>query len=141
MSCCNSNFIGVFCTDQNTSVFGISTIKNGVMTIKYYNTSDNSLFTGNVIASCPSSPQMVERVYNLDGSSIGELSFIDASFSSIPTDLVSNKRVVWVERDLKPQIEDSTLTLSNSFSLVGSTITLSSRLADGEILVVKFIKL
>ena len=52
MSCCNTNYLGVFCTDQNTSVFGFSVMKDGVMTTKYYNTSDNSLFTGFVLPTC-----------------------------------------------------------------------------------------
>ena len=55
MSCCNTNYLGIFCTDQNTSVFGFSTFKDGVMTIKYFNTSDNSPFTGNVITTCQGS--------------------------------------------------------------------------------------
>lgn len=53
MSCCNTNYLGIFCTDQNTTVFGFSTFKNGVMTVKYFNTSDNSPFTvGTVLTTC-----------------------------------------------------------------------------------------
>lgn len=55
MDCCNASYIGVFCTEDDTSVFGFSFMKNGVMTTKYYNTSDNTLYTGVVLPTCSTS--------------------------------------------------------------------------------------
>lgn len=50
--CCNIEYIGVFCTEDGTSVFGFSSMKNGQLSFKYYNTSDNLPFLGNVVTTC-----------------------------------------------------------------------------------------
>jgi len=141
MDCCNVSFIGVFCTEDNTSVFGFYFIKNGVMTTKYYNTSDNSPYFGVVLTNCTTPSEWVVRVYNENDAHIGIDVFNDPMFALIPTDITSNKRVVFVERDLKDQVEDTTLTLVNSFRVIGSDIRLATPLTNGEILVVKFLKL
>jgi|GEM_PF-1427799 hypothetical protein len=55
MTCCNTNYLGVFCTDQSTTVFGFSTMKNGVITTQYFNTSDNTPYVGTVVFTCQAS--------------------------------------------------------------------------------------
>lgn len=53
MSCCN-NFIGIFCTDSNPmqTVFGFSSMQNGVLVMKYYDATTNLPYEGEVINSC-----------------------------------------------------------------------------------------
>lgn len=50
--CCNTQYLGIFCTDQNTSVFGFVSFENGVPTYKYYDTVTNSPYIGMVSATC-----------------------------------------------------------------------------------------
>lgn len=52
--CCNTEYIGVFCTDQNTTVFAFVTFKDGSPTYKYFDTTTNLPYTGTIVTTCTS---------------------------------------------------------------------------------------
>jgi|LakMenE01Jun11ns_1017448.scaffolds.fasta_scaffold9952413_4 hypothetical protein len=51
---CCSEYIGIFCTDQNPpkSVFGFVTFHNGVPSYKYFDTVTNEEYIGFVNTNC-----------------------------------------------------------------------------------------
>ena len=53
-NCCNTQYLGVFCTDTDTTVFAFVSFKDGVPEYKYFDTTTNEPYDGTIETTCTS---------------------------------------------------------------------------------------